>query len=58
MADEYFERRAKEIRKIAEGIFDHRERAIVLEFVADLEKLVVKPGLGKGKSLPQEIAND
>jgi len=34
-----FPRRAAQIRVIAAGIFDKRERAVVLDLVADLEKI-------------------
>lgn len=37
-----FYRRAMEIRRIAEGIFDKAEREILLKFVADCEKLAAK----------------
>ena len=34
-----FSRRAAQIREIAAGIYEDRERAIVLDLVADLEKI-------------------
>jgi hypothetical protein len=39
-------RRADEIRAIARGIFDKGERQVLLEFVADCEKLFVGNGAG------------
>jgi hypothetical protein len=54
----HFERRAAEIRKIADDIFDQRERAVLLEFVADLERRATKQANG-GPTIPRtEIAND
>lgn len=37
-----FKRRAAEARKIAQGIFDHKERKVVLDLVSDAEKLAEK----------------
>lgn len=37
-----FHRRADEVRKIAEGIFDKTERRTLLRFVDDCEKLVAE----------------
>ena len=34
-----FSRRAEKVREIADGIFDHAERSVVLRFVSDAEKL-------------------
>ena len=34
-----FQSRAAEVRRIAEGIFDHKERRSVLRFVAEYEKV-------------------
>lgn len=41
-----FRRRADEVRKIAQGIFDKGERRSLLEFVDDCEKLLVGQKLG------------
>jgi hypothetical protein len=35
-----FRYRAAQVREIAEGIFDKTERRVVLQFVADAERLV------------------
>jgi hypothetical protein len=43
MADlAYYRRKAAEIREIAAGLYDPLERAVVLEFVADLERLAAE----------------
>jgi len=34
-----FYRRAEEVREIAKGLFDRSEREIVMQFVAEAEKL-------------------
>ena len=39
-----FYRRAMEIRRIAEGIFDKTERQTLLKFVSDCEKLAARGG--------------
>jgi hypothetical protein len=39
-----FHHRTKEIRKIAQGIFDMTEREFLLKFVDDCEKLVAPSG--------------
>jgi hypothetical protein len=38
-----FQRRAADIREIAAGIFDQRERKVLLDFLVDLEKLEPRP---------------
>jgi hypothetical protein len=40
-----FGRRVAEIRQIAIGIYDSRERKVVLDFVSDVEELVGKTRL-------------
>ena len=32
--------RAKQVRKIAEGLFDQKERRVLLQFVDECEKLI------------------
>jgi hypothetical protein len=43
-------RRAEEVRAIAKGIFDQRERQTLLEFVDDCEKLFVERELDARQS--------
>lgn len=49
-----FERRAAAIRKIAAGIFDKRDRKLVLDFLADLESAAAKPRTKGNGSLALE----
>jgi hypothetical protein len=53
-----FQRRAAEIRKVARGIFDKKERKLLLDFLADLENLVAKPGRqGNGSMALERLAS-
>jgi hypothetical protein len=49
-AAEEFRHRADQVRRIAESIFDHTERAFVFQFVEDCER--------RFASLEREIADD
>jgi len=52
-----FERRAAEIRKVAAGIFNKKERKLLLDFLADLEDLAAKPGKqGNGSMALEKLA--